>query len=632
MAYAGPVRPTDNADLVWRPVPAGDARISGGLWAARQQSNRAGAIPSGLKQLHEAKNVHNLEVAAGRTDGDVIGPIFADSDIHKWLEAAAWEYGREADESLLDDMLTLTGLLAGAQAEDGYLDSVVQVRFGDRYSKLEMSHEHYCAGHLIQAAVAYSRTTGRTELLDVARRVADHLVTTFGPDKNAEVDGHPVIEMALVELYRETGTQAYLDLARHFVDARGHGTIQGGRDVAYYSDRVPVRETTTPEGHSVRAVYFAAGAADVAAETGDKELLAALEIQFDSMVRQKQYINGGLGSRWDGEAFGDPYELPNDRAYAETCAAIGGIQWAWRMLLATGKTLYADQIERMLYNGFLSGVSLAGTEYFYVNTLHLRPDFVADHDRNPARGRVGWFACACCPPNVMRTFSSLEGYLASTTAAGLQLHQFAPGTVEGAGLKITVETAYPWQGTVTITVDQAGPGETELALRIPEWAKGATISPSTGSGHGGVTAGEYARISRVWQAGDQVVLELPLEPRLSRADSRVDANRGCVAIERGPLVYALEHTDQPNGAEPDDLRIDPTAAFTAEHRDDLLGGVTVLRTAGRMVRHDGGGPALRLHDHDDAPASEPAELVAVPYHVWANRGADTMRIWIPLMD
>lgn len=625
MAYAGPVRPTDNADLVWRPVPAGDARISGGLWAARQRNNRAGAIPSGLKQLTEAKNVHNLEVAAGRTDADVIGPIFADSDIHKWLEAAAWEYGREADESLLDDILTLTDLLAQAQAEDGYLDSVVQVRHDVRYSKLEMSHEHYCAGHLIQAAVAYSRTTGRTELLDVARRVADHLVATFGPDKNPELDGHPVIEMALVELYRETGTRAYLDLAKHFVDARGHGTIHGGRDSAYYSDRVPVRETTTPEGHAVRAVYLAAGAADVAAETGDKELLAALETQFDSMVRQKQYISGGLGSRWEGEAFGDPYELPNDRAYAETCAAIGGIQWAWRMLLATGKTLYADQIERMLYNGFLSGVSLAGTEYFYVNALHLRPDFVADHDRNPARGRVGWFACACCPPNVMRTFSSLEGYLASTTEAGLQLHQYAPGTVQGAGLTITVETAYPWQGKIVITVDQAGPGETELSLRVPAWAEGATLDGAP------VPAGEYAKLSRTWQTGDQLALELPVAPRLSRADSRVDADRGCVAIERGPLVYALEHVDQPDGAEPDDLRIDPTAAITEEHRDDLLGGVTVLRARGGRIRHDDGAPALLPHDHE-GEAVEPTDLVAVPYHVWANRGADTMRVWIPILD
>ncbi|HLT60636.1 MAG TPA: beta-L-arabinofuranosidase domain-containing protein, partial [Microlunatus sp.] len=570
-------------------------------------------------------------------------PIFADSDVHKWLEAAAWEYGREADESLLDDLLALTELLAAAQAEDGYLDSVVQLRHDERYSELHMSHEHYCAGHLIQAAVAYSRTTGRTELLDVARRVADHLVATFGPDRNPALDGHPVIEMALVELYRETGERAYLDLAKHFVDTRGRATITGGREVAYYSDRVPVREATTVEGHSVRAVYLAAGAADVAAETGDAELLAALETQYDSMARQKQYITGGLGSRWDGEAFGDPYELPNDRAYAETCAAIGGVQWAWRMLLATGKASYADQIERMLYNGILSGVSLAGTEYFYVNTLHLRDGFTPDHDRNPGRGRVGWFACACCPPNVMRTFSSLEGYLASTDADGLQLHQYVPGRIEAGELEVSVETEYPWQGTIAVTVDAAPAGETAISLRVPEWADGATLrtipqaepgeaqGSSTGSGPEAVAPGGYATVRRSWRPGDRLVLELPIKPRLTRADSRVDADRGCLAIERGPLVYALEQVDQPDGVKIDDLRLDPTGEITEEVRPDLLGGIVVLHARGGVVRHDDSAPPRHDHDHQPDPAAEPVELTAVPYHLWAHRGAEPMRVWIPLL-
>ncbi|MFC7623368.1 glycoside hydrolase family 127 protein [Microlunatus sp. GCM10028923] len=609
MAYAGPVRPTETATVVWHPVAAGAVTIAGGPLGARQAANRAAAIPSGLKQLREAKNVLNLEIAAGRAEGEAVGPIFADSDVHKWLEAAAWEYGRSADPALLDDILELTGLLEKAQADDGYLDSVVQLRGLERYSELEWSHEHYCAGHLIQAAVAYSRTTGRAELLDVARRVADHLVATFGPGRNPSLDGHPVIEMALVELYRETGERSYLDLAKHFVDTRGRGTITGGRDVGYYSDRVPVREATTVEGHSVRAVYLAAGAADVAAETGDAELLAALETQFASMITEKEYLTGGLGGRWEGEAFGDPFELPNDRAYAETCATIGGIQWAWRMLLATGKAGYADQIERMIYNGFISGVSQAGTEYFYVNTLHLRDRSVPDHDRTPARGRVGWFACACCPPNVMRTFSSLEGYLASTDADGLQLHQYLPGTVEAGGLKLTVATDYPWQGKITITVDQAGSGETTIGLRVPAWAEGATLTTAAGTDQ--VTAGEYASVRRTWQAGDQLVLDLPLTPRLTAPHPRVDASRGCLAIERGPLVYALEQADQAESVAVDDLRLDPAGALAEERREDLLGGVTLIKAAGS-------GP------------DGPVELVALPYHLWANRGPQPMRVWIPL--
>src|SRR5690606_13208628 len=420
--------------------------------------------------------------------------------------------------------------------EDGYLDSVVQLRHDERYSELHMSHEHYCAGHLIQAAVAYSRTTGRTELLDVARRVADHLVATFGPDRNPALDGHPVIEMALVELYRETGERAYLDLAKHFVDTRGRATITGGREVAYYSARVPVRAAPTVDGHSVRAVYLAAGAADVAAETGDAELLAALETQYDSMARQKQYITGGRGSRWDGEAFGDPYELPNDRAYAETCAAIGGVQWAWRMLLATGEARYADQIERMLLNGFLAGVSLSGTEYFYVNPLQLRSDAHPEEDRSPAHGRRSWFSCACCPPNIMRTVSSLTGYLATADGTSVQLHQYAPGTVtaplDGGTLRLRVETRYPDEGRIALHVEEAPDGEATLALRVPAWADGATLDGDP------VQAGTYARTTRRFSAGDTVVLDLPLTPRLTGADPRVDAARGAVAIERGPLVYA----------------------------------------------------------------------------------------------
>lgn len=459
---AGPAAPTGQAAVKLRPLAPGAVRITGGLWYARSEVNRTVTVPAGEKQLESAQNLRNLRIAAGEEQGEPHGPIFADSDVHKWLEAAAWEYGRSGSQELMDSMLRLTGTLARAQAEDGYLNSVVQERQGERYQDLPWSHEHYCAGHLIQAAVAFSRTTGRGELLDVAVKFADHLVQTFGPGKIEDIDGHPVIEMALVELYRETGRREYLELASWFVEARGTGIIQRHDHApTYFSDRVKVREATTVEGHAVRAVYLAAGAADVAVETGDAELLEALKIQYASMERTKQYLTGGLGARWEGESFGDHFELPNDRAYAETCAAIGGIQWAWRMLMATGEARYADQIELMLFNGFLAGVSLSGDEFFYVNPLQLRTDAHPEGDRSPAHGRLGWFDCACCPPNVMRTLSSLEGYIATFSedgGPGVQIHQYASGVVSGGGFELEVSTDYPWSGSVAITVRSAPEG------------------------------------------------------------------------------------------------------------------------------------------------------------------------------
>ncbi|MGW1344217.1 glycoside hydrolase family 127 protein [Kribbella sp. NPDC002412] len=599
----------------WQPLGLGQATITGGFWAPRQARNGESAIPSGQDQLETAGNLQNFRLAAGIGEGEAIGPVFADSDVYKWLEAAAWEYGRNPSEDLLKRQRELTAIVAAAQREDGYLDSVVQLRYGDegRYKQLVWSHEHYCAGHLIQAAVAQVRCTGDRELLDVATKVADHLVATFGDGEGqtVDVDGHPVIEMALVELYRETGTAAYLDLAKWFVEARGHGIIkQHGHEPTYFSDRLPVREATTVEGHAVRAVYLAAGAADVALETGDTDLLDALKRQFEHMWSTKTYVTGGLGARWEGEAFGDEYELPTDRAYAETCAAIGGIQWAWRMLLATGEASYGDAIERMLYNGFLAGVSLKGTEYFYVNPLQLRGGAHPDNSRSPAHGRRGWFDCACCPPNIMRTLASLDGYLASTSDGVVQIHQYAAGTLTVGDVTLTVETAYPWDGAVRITAN--APAVVEL--RIPAWAEGATVNGKPAE------AGTYARVE-----AQEIDLQLPLATRVIGADPRVDAVRGCVALERGPLVYAVEQVD--NAADVDDLHLLPEASVVARHDDGLLDGVTVLTTRGRIgTGHQAGWPFTGTAQ--DATGDE-VDVVAVPYYAWANREIGAMRVWLP---
>jgi uncharacterized protein len=601
----GPVAPTPAATARLRPVAA--ARIDGGLLAGRQRANGEAAVPSGPPRLAAAGNLDNLRIAAGAA-GERRGPVFMDSDVYKWLEAAAWEYARRPTPALLAAQREITAVVAAAQQDDGYLNSMVQ----DRYANLPWSHEHYCAGHLIQAAVAQVRATGDRALLDVAIRFADHLVATFGPDRRHDVDGHPVIETALVELYRETGTTAYLDLARYFVDARGHGLIEKyGEEPTYFSDRVPVRAQTTVEGHAVRAVYLGAGAADVAVETGDKELLAALATQFAHMLATKTYVTGGLGSRWDNEAFGDEYELPPDRAYAETCAAIGGFQWAWRMLLATGDSGYADAAERMLLNGLLAGVSLTGTEYFYVNPLQFREHAHPDENRSPAHGRRGWFDCACCPPNVMRTLAGLSDYLATGDPDGIQIHLYADSTVEANGVRLEVRTGYPWDGTVRVRITGTPDGEWTLSLRVPGWAEGARLDGTP------VDAGGYATVRRRWRAGDTVELTLPMTVRVTGAADRIDAVRGCVAIERGPLVYAIEDP----GA--DDFRL--AAVGAVEHRPDLLEGVTTIEVAGTTADHG----RRRWPYAKSRGVRTPVTLTAVPYFAWANRGIGPMRVWLP---
>ncbi|MGN9840146.1 glycoside hydrolase family 127 protein [Nonomuraea sp. H19] len=625
----GPVVPSPAAAVALRPLPLSGSRLADGFWARRVAANQA-AIPVGYQRLSETGHLDNLRIAAGEMTGAAKGAVFWDSDVYKWLEAVAWEHARRPDQALHDRLRELSRTISAAQCDDGYLNSVMRLRAEERYARLWMSHEHYCAGHLFQAAVAAARTTGETGLLGVATRLADHLAGTFGPGARTELDGHPGVETALVELYRETGVRRYLDLARHFVDSRGYGrAAKPGfdpshyADPAHYADRIPVREATTLEGHAVRAVYFASGATDVAVETGDADLLAALRRQFDAMRRQKQHVTGGVGARWDGEAFGEPYELPPDRAYAETCAALGVLQWAWRLLLATGESGYADQVEHVLYNAVLPAVSLGEAEYFYVNTLHRRTGARGEVQRSPAHGRRPWFNCACCPPNVMRTLAGLPAYLATGTADGLQVHVYAPGSLRSGEFAVDIDTRYPWGGRVAVTVREAPPHPVELALRVPEWAEGAALDGRP------VAAGGYARTRRVFRPGDQVLLELPMTARLLTAAPQVDATRGCVAVARGPLVYAIEQADQPPGVILEDIRIDPSAPLRPEHRPDLLDGVTVLHTEGLVVAGEPATPYPRYGRPAAAARATPVTLI--PYFAWANRGPHAMRVWIPTL-
>jgi uncharacterized protein len=629
---AVPVRPTDSGTAVLRPLGLAAVSIESGLWASRQAANHTAIVEVGYERVHAAGNLDDLALAASGTVAPEAyrGPLFMDSDVYKWLEAAAWELARRPSDELRKRLDEVVELVAAAQQGDGYLNSYVQVTRGgaERYRDLAFGHELYCYGHLFQAAVAARRAVGEQRLWQVALAAADHVVAVFRDAGNDKIPGHPLIEMALVELGRESGNRAYLDLARRFVERRGHQQLAAaGREPIYFSDRVPVRDATTVEGHAVRAMYLAAGVADVVLEGADEPdggYRAALDRQWRHMVATKTYLTGGLGSRWDGEAFGDPFELPPDVSYCETCAAIGSVQWSWRMLLATGEPRYADLIERTLLNGMLSGVSLDGDAFFYVNPLQVRSDAVPDDHRQPVNGRSGWYHVACCPPNVMRTVASVAGYLATADEHGVQLHQFAAGTIHAAeGVSLQVRTDYPWDETVTVEVAAAPDAEWELALRIPSWCDGATVTTDDGTSP---AAPGYWRGSRRWRAGDRIVLQLPMPVRLTAAHPRVDAVRGCVAVERGPLVYCVEQVDQPAGAAVDDVAV--TGLRSERWERDLLGGVRVVELDGVVLRAD-----RALYEPAGSAASagsnEPVVLTAVPYFAWANRGVGPMRVWLP---
>jgi DUF1680 family protein len=620
------VSTTVGSHVRWHTLPLGSISLTEGFWSHKQEINRQVSLRHGYEQLERAGNFNNLRLAAGSGEGEYQGLVFMDSDVYKWLEALAYDLANVHDPEVERMADKTIGLLVAAQQADGYLSSYYQVADPDkRWTDLDHGHELYCAGHLFEAAVAVHRATGDERLLKVARRFADHIDSIFGPGKRDGAPGHPEIELALVELYRETGERRYLDLAYFFINQRGRGRMRGyGRlGPAYHQDRVPVRQATVVEGHAVRQLYLTAGVADVYLETGEQALFDALTRLWYDMTTGKMHVTGGFGARFVGESFGEAYELPSDRCYCETCAAIASMMWNWRMLLATGQPRYADVLERSLYNGFLSGVSLDGRRYFYVNPLQSRGGIE----------RLEWYGCACCPPNVMRQIAAVGHYLATVDETGLQVHQYASARIEaglGTGRRVLhTETDYPWDGKVKVTVEEADGATWQLVLRVPGWCEGASLRVNGQAVERPAPGGTYAAVERAWQVGDVVELDLHMEPRLTAPNPRVDAIRGSLTIERGPLVYCLEQIDQ----EPDlnllDVRIAPEASLHATRREDLLGGVVAIEARGVVVDIGAWQDALyRPGPVEDLPQRE-VTLTAVPYYAWANRGPGTMRVWIP---
>ncbi|MFK4086091.1 glycoside hydrolase family 127 protein [Kribbella sp. NPDC020789] len=598
--------------------------LTGGLLQAWQRRNRVATIPHALRELRAAGNLDNLRRLADPAVGPYRGRYpFLDTDLYKTLEGLAYEIGRDdAPAGAREFYDEVVELLAQAQEDDGYLNSYFQDPDQPKqpWSDLTWGHELYNLGHLLQAAVAAKRQLGDDRLLVIGRKFADLVVRKFGADGEPAIDGHPEVEMALVELYRETGQHDYLTQAQLFVERRGRGNLQRASSPGeYFQDHVPFREMPSVIGHAVRMAYLAAGATDVHLEAADPTLLAALERLWDDMVATKLYLTGGLGSRHSDEAIGDRYELPSERAYAETCAAIALMQWAWRMFLATGEASYLDVHETVLYNAYAVGLSADGTAFFYDNPLQRRPDH---EQRSGAEAggeplRRAWFGCPCCPPNIIRWMSELQDHVATATEDTLTIGLYADARISTGEFTVTVATDYPWDGEITVTVVDAPETEQTIALRVPAWATDARLD-------GDQVPSGWATVRRRFVAGDVLRLSLPMAPRAHGSHPYLDATRGSIAVARGPLVYCVEQQD--SVAPVDDLLLSVSAvrAATPRRHDDH---VVLDLTAGAAAA-----PAAELYPvltgADEQPAVRPVPVTFVPYFLWGNREALAMRVWL----
>jgi len=612
-------------------VPFTDVAIDGEFWGRRIETNRNVTIWYDFDKCEETGRIDNFAKAGGLMEGGFEGIYFNDSDVFKVIEGAAYSLKTSYDAKLDKYLDGLIAKIAAAQEDDGYLytnRTINPAKAKDgagskRWSKLRQFHELYNVGHMYEAAVAHYQATGKHTLLEVAIKNADLVDEVFGDGKKIDVPGHEEIEIGLVKLYQVTNEKRYLDLAKFFIDMRGR---KDKRQIygAYCQDHKPVIEQVRAVGHAVRAGYLYSGMADVAAHTGEKAYIAALDKIWHNVVSKQLYLTGGVGSSRGGEAFGDDYELPNKSAYNETCAAIANALWNHRMFLLHGHARYLDVLERVMYNGFLSGISLGGDRFFYPNPLASDGDYE----------RSKWFGCACCPVNIVRFIPSLSGYVYARRNREIYVNLYAGGcgTVKlpDNNVKLIQQSRYPWDGDIKIKIEPEHSQKFTVYLRIPGWAreqpvpsdlyryldksdKAVTLKVNGRKVQLEMSNG-FAGIDRAWQKGDVIDLHLPMPVRRVQAHEKVAANSGRLALERGPLVYCLENVDNPKKIPY--LYLSDDVKFTTEHRPDLLGGVTIIK-AGAHLRQEDPGQDI------------PCELIAIPYYAWAHRGGGPMAVWLP---
>ena len=624
-----------------RPVPFTSVKMTDNFWAPRILKNHEVTIPIAFGYCESTGRIKNFEIAGGLDTGkfQTIYP-FDDSDVTKIIEGASYSLQTYPDpelEAYLDTLIQKIGL---AQEDDGYLytnRTIAEMGYGKLHDWAEgkrwektniLSHELYNLGHMYEAAVAHYQATGKRDLLDIAIKSADLVDKDFGWDAFVSYPGHQVIEMGLVKLYRVTGEKRYLDLAKFFLDARG--TREDGEE--YSQSHKKVVDQTEAVGHSVRATYMYSGMADVAAILGDEAYVNAITKIWEDLVHRKMYITGGIGASGGNEGFAEPYHLPNMSAYCETCASIGNIFFNHRLFSMHGEGKYFDVLEKTLYNGALSGVNLAGDRFFYPNPL----ESSGQHERS------AWFGCACCPSNVCRFIPAIPGYIYSVTDKDLYVNLFASNNADITfgkhRVKVTQETNYPWEGKVNMTVDPEKAGKFTVRIRIPGWARNEAIpgglynfAGESDQKHSIAINGEpvetaiiegYAVITRNWKAGDKIELDLPMPVRTVLADERVKDDEGKFAVQRGPLMFCAEWPDN-SGGHILGLVVDENPEFSTEFRADLLNGTQVISTRAREAARNLDG-SISLGEY--------GELTLIPYHLWNNRGAGEMKVWLPFRE